>query len=125
MNKQLPLQSTQLDSILMIHRPSRNRSHNLLFDTSLYEKNIYDLKNRIVEEPALESTALTQEWLTTHGFKKINHVDSCSFYHHKAYKLSVYLDPYCKIEWLGYKTNCLLDVKSLKEFVFTLYRKDI
>jgi hypothetical protein len=123
MNEPLPLQPVQSDSSLLMHGhgPLRNKSHNVLFDTELYEKNIYNLKNKILEEAA----TLNEEWLTTHGFEKINHAEGYSYYHHKAYKLSIYLDPYWKIEWLGYKTNCFLNVKSLKVFVSTLYYKDL
>lgn len=98
-------------------------SINVLSDTSLFQKNkqdLQDLEYRTIEETAI----LNEKWLTSHNFEKITLGNGDTFYHHKEYKLSVYLEPFLKIEWLGFKINCLFNIKSLKEFIFTIIVKD-
>ena len=108
----------------MITQQTKSGNHSPWPIAGVYQLSI-DFKNLVSSQSGVDPAVLDEKWLTTHNFKKINHSNGYSFYHHKKYKLSVYLEPYKKVEWFGYQTNCPLNIGSLQNLILTLYRKQL
>lgn len=71
-----------------------------------------------------EPIKLTEQWLLRANFEKINHISGYTFYLHKKYKFSVYLDS-GKIEWMGYRTGTKFYVHSLQQLCRAIYSIDL